>query len=51
MLRSDGPCSAIGSGQARFAPVGIEALRTMAANRKQLPPDQCGHLIQELQQL
>jgi hypothetical protein len=36
---------------ARFTPAGIEALRAMAANRKQLPPDQYEHLIEELQQL
>ena len=32
-------------------PAGIEALRAMAANRKQLPPEEYGHLIEELQQL
>lgn len=36
---------------ARFTALGLEALRTMAANRKHLPPHQYGHLIQELQQL
>jgi len=36
---------------ARFTPAGIEALRTMAANPKQLPPENFGHLIQQLQQL
>jgi hypothetical protein len=36
---------------ARFTPAGIEALRTMAANRKQLPPEHYGHPIQQLQQL
>ena len=37
--------------KARFTPAGTEALRAMAANRKQLPPEEYGHLIEELQQL
>ena len=36
---------------ARFTPAGIEALRAMAANRKQLPPKRYGHLIEELWRL
>jgi hypothetical protein len=40
-----------GIAKARFTLAGIEALRAMAANRQQLPPDQYGHLIEELQQL
>jgi hypothetical protein len=34
---------------ARFTPAGIEVLRAMAKNRQMLPPDQYGHLIEELQ--
>ena len=37
--------------KARFTAAGIDALRALAANDKHLPPDQYGHLIQELQQL
>lgn len=37
--------------KARFTAAGIDALRAMAANRKQLPPEEYRHLIEELQQL
>ena len=34
---------------ARFTPAGIAALRTLAKHRGMLPPDQYGHLIEELE--
>ena len=34
---------------ARFTPAGIAALRAMAQHRGMLPPDQYGHLIEELE--
>ena len=37
--------------KARFTAAGIEALRAMATNGKHLPPEEYGHLIQELQKL
>lgn len=36
---------------ARFTPAGIAALRAMAQHRGMLPPDQYGHLIEELETL
>jgi hypothetical protein len=36
--------------KAHFTAAGIEALRAMAANAKQLPPDEYRHLIEELRQ-
>ena len=36
---------------ARFTAAGIEALRVLAKNRRLLPPDEYGHLIEELETL
>lgn len=36
---------------ARFTAAGIEALRVMARDRRLLPPDEYGHLIEELETL
>ena len=36
---------------ARFTAAGIEALRAMARDRRFLPPDEYGHLLEELQDL
>jgi hypothetical protein len=37
------------SAYARFTAAGFDALRAMARDRRYLPPDQYGHLIEELQ--